>query len=502
MSGLLSYDKLLERSREISLLNSAASTLSWDQETCLPAKGVAYRSEQLAYIAGKAHELFTAPEVGDWIAACEDEGSFDPLTVEGTNVREWRRAYDRATRLPTDLVKELQKTTALARSVWIDARKQNNFSVFLPSLEKIIDLKRRCADLWGYDDSPYDALLDEYEPDARSADLSALFVELESALRGIVAELSEVSRSIPEDELKGDYPVAGQQAFNRKVAEAIGFDFEAGRIDTTTHPFCTGLGPLDTRLTTRYDESNFVSSLYGVLHEAGHGLYDQGLPEEHFGTPSGSAVSLGIHESQSRLWENQVGRTLAFWEHWLPTACEHFPSLRKFTPERIAAAVNRVVPSHVRVEADEVTYDLHIILRFRVEFELMEGRLEPADIPRFWNENFEENFGLKVPGDSSGCLQDIHWSLGAFGYFPTYTLGNLNAAQLFRAALDEDPSRNEELAKGEYGGLLRWLRANVHAKGQQLPSGDLIAAATGKPTSSEAYLHHLRSKAELLAQFA
>ena len=303
------------------------------------------------------------------------------------------------------------------------------------------------ADQWGYAESRYDALLEGHERGARASELKKLFAEFRPQLVAILGPAVERSRSVPEDLLDGDYPIAAQQAFNREVAAAVGFDFDAGRIDTTTHPFCTGLGPGDTRMTTRYDARNFTESLYGVLHETGHGLYDQGLVAEHYGTPLGKDCSMGIHESQSRLWENHVGRSLVFWQHWQGRACEHFPNLRKFTPEQIHGAINRVTPSFIRTEADQVSYDLHILLRFEMELRLINGDLAVADVPAVWNAEFEKMLGLKVPDDARGCLQDIHWSLGAFGYFPTYTLGNLNAAQLMNTVAWEVPGWRDSCAR-------------------------------------------------------
>jgi carboxypeptidase Taq len=358
----------------------------------------------------------------------------------------------------------------------------------------VLNLTRQFADCWGYQESVYDALLEGYETGAKTRELRTLFAELRPAIGSVLAPAREHSAAVPEDYLHGHYPVAAQQAFNRKVAEAIGFDFTAGRVDTTTHPFCETLGPGDCRLTTRYDERNFAQSLYGVLHEAGHGLYEQGLPPEHYGTPLGTAVSLGIHESQSRLWENHVGRSRSFWEHWHPVACEHFPDLRRFSPEQICAGVNRVAPSFIRVEADQVTYDLHIILRFELEVQLVEGQLKVADVPALWNEEFEKLFGLKVTQDSDGCLQDIHWSIGLLGYFPTYTLGNLNAAQLMRRALEDQETLAEELNRGEYINLLKWLREKIHHAGSRLRPPELMKQATGEPTRSNYHLDYLRQK--------
>jgi len=487
------YQKLLRRTREIAWVSDAGSLLSWDQETYMPAKALAYRAEQLAFLSGWSHRAFTASEVGGWISECEARG-FPADSKEAANVREWRRAYDRQTKLPPELVEEFERVRTLAREAWVEARRRSEFPLFRPHLEKILELCRRMADLWGFQESRYDALLDEYEPGSTASQLRRLFEELRPEIVKILGPAIERSGAAPKNLLAGQYPIAAQQAFNREVAAAVGFDFDAGRIDTTTHPFCTGLGPGDCRLTTRYSESDFSVSLYGVLHEAGHGLYDQGLNAEDHGTPAGSAASLGIHESQSRLWENHVGRSLEFWAHWHPAACRHFPSLAKFSPEQITAALNQVTPSFIRVEADQVSYDLHIILRFEIEFRLLTGDLKVADVPAFWNEEFRKMIGLKVPDDSQGCLQDIHWSLGALGYFPTYTLGNLNASQLFQKALQDRPSLSEELKRGEYRNLLAWLREKVHQQGQRHRPQQLMEQATGQPTRAEYHLEYLRRK--------
>jgi carboxypeptidase Taq len=467
--------------------------LTWDLETYLPAKGVDFRAEQLAHLGGHTHRLFTAKKVGEWISACEQHG-FAPESDEAGNVREWRRHYDRATKLPTRLVEKFQRVRTHAREAWRQARQRSEFAVFRPHLKKVLEINRQMADFWGFQESPYDALVEDYEPGARASQLRALFAELRPAIGSVLGAAVERSAAAPKELLQGDYPIPAQQALNREVAAAIGFNFDAGRIDTTTHPFCTTLGPGDCRLTTRYNEQNFTQSFYGILHEAGHGLYEQGLLAEHYGTPLGSAASLGVHESQSRLWENHVGRSPAFWEHWHPVVCRHFPELKRLSPAQMAAAVNRVSPSFIRVEADQVTYDLHIILRFELELKLIEGQLAVADVPACWNEEFEKMLGLKVTKDSDGCLQDIHWSQGTFGYFPTYTLGNLNAAQLMRRAMLDVPYLTNELARGEYQSLLGWLREKIHRHGQRHKPRELMEKATGEPTQSSYHVEYLRAK--------
>ncbi|MCB1229543.1 MAG: carboxypeptidase M32 [Verrucomicrobiae bacterium] len=486
------YQKLLALSHELALLQDTEALLNWDQETQMPRDGVAWRAEQLAWLGGEMHRRFTRDEVGGWIAACEDVGS-EEGSDEEANVREWRHAYDRATKLPSALVEEFEKTRAIAKSAWAEARKASDFSAFAPHLEKLIDLSRQRAENWGYEDCLYDALIDDFERGAKSANLKKLFGGLRPELVAIAGEAFE-REPVDPAKLAGEYPEAKQQAFNREVAEAIGFDFDAGRIDTAVHPFCTGLGPRDTRLTTRYDESDFRSSLYGVLHEAGHGLYDQGLRGDCHGQPVGRAVSLGVHESQSRLWENHVGRSRAFWDRWLPRAAEYFPQLAGLTPEEMCRACNQAERSFIRVEADEVTYDLHIMLRFEIESAVFAGDLAIADIPGEWNQRFEDFLGLKVEKDSDGCLQDIHWSLGIFGYFPTYSLGNLNASHLYAAALAQQPEIESQLGEGDYSGLLGWMREKIHQPGSRFLPTELVARAAGSPATPDAHLAHLRSR--------
>jgi len=484
---------LQKRARQIALVAGASELLGWDAETGMPPAGLAFRAEQLAFLGGQAHRSWTAGVVGGWIKACEDAG-FDPASPEAANVREWRRAYDRATKLPAALVEKFERIRAVAREAWRKARERSEFALFRPHLEKLLDLNRRKADCLGFAESPYDALLDGYEPGARAARLRVVFDSLKAEIGLILGPAMERSAGTPSDLLQGNYPLAAQMAFNREVAGAFGFDFSAGRIDATTHPFCCTVGAGDCRLTTRYRENDFTYSLYSILHEAGHGLYEQGLPAEQFGTPLGTAASLGIHESQSRLWENHVGRDPSFWEHWHPIACRHFPGLERFRPEQLTAAVNRVAPTFIRTESDQVTYDLHILLRFEIEVEMLEGRLAVADLPARWNDTFARLTGLKVSRDSEGCLQDIHWSLGDLGYFPTYTLGNLNAAQLMARARAEQPGMDASLAKGEYTALLAWLRDRIHRHGLRYPPDELIQRATGEPTGAAAHLACLRRK--------
>jgi carboxypeptidase Taq len=470
--------------RERAVVSSAAAVIGWDQETYLPDGGHAWRADQLAWLSEKAHELGTSSPWGDALAEAEANAESPALLAV------MRRDYDRATKLPGELVAREAQASSLAKQAWAEARKKSVFASFAPHLEILLGIAREKAERWGYEAEAYDALIDTYERGATAGGIATLFDALQPRLRDLAAAAVEHSAARDGKLPPGPYPVAAQQAFNAKVAASLGFDFEAGRIDTTAHPFCTTLGPRDVRLTTRYDENDFTSSLFGVMHEAGHGLYEQGLPGVEFGLPSGEAASLGIHESQSRLWENHVGRSWPFWEKWLPVAAEHFPQLENVELADFIAAVHRAEFSYIRVEADEATYDLHILLRFGLERRLVSGDLAVKDVPAAWNESFEDLFGMVPPDDARGCLQDIHWSMGGLGYFPTYTLGNLNAAQLFAAAT-ADESIAAGVAKAEYSPLLAWLRKHVHSKGAVMTPAEIVKEATGKEPSPEAHLAHL-----------
>ena len=483
---------IFEKARELAVINSAAAVIGWDQETYLPPAAAKFRADQLAWLSSRAHELATSEAWKSDLEAAKaaDAGTDFKLTA---NLRELRREFDRSAKLPVELVARDSVASSLAKHAWADARERSDFSSFAPHLETLLEIAREKAELWGYANEPYDALLAGYERGTSTAAVAALFDAMRPAVRETAARAVENSAMHAPTLPAGPYPVAAQQNFNARVAEAIGFDFQAGRIDTTTHPFCTTLGPRDVRLTTRYMESDFTSSLFGVLHEAGHGLYEQGVPADDFGLPSGSAVSLGIHESQSRLWENHVGRSRTFWEKWYPAAQESFPQLAGFPLEKFLRYLWRAEFSPIRVEADEATYDLHILLRFELERRMVSGSLKVADVPAAWNELFRDLFGFAPKDDRHGCLQDIHWSMGGLGYFATYTLGNINSAQLFAAA-GKNTTVAAAIDRADYLPLLGWLRKSVHARGATLDPAELIRQATGSAPSTDAYLAHLKSR--------
>ncbi|MEX1114154.1 MAG: carboxypeptidase M32 [Akkermansiaceae bacterium] len=483
---------IFEKARELALIQSSASALDWDQECYLPPAAAEYRAAQLSWLSSRAHELATS---GDWKNALEDAEGSDPDTDPKltANLREMRRQFDRSNKLPIELVARESLACSMSKHAWAAAREKSDFASFTPHLQTLLEIAREKAELWGYTNEPYDALLDGYERRTSTAAVAKLFDAMKPELRKIASQAVARSTTHSPTLPAGPYPVEAQKRFNAKVAAAIGFEFEAGRIDTTAHPFCTTLGPRDVRLTTRYMESDFTSSLFGVLHEAGHGLYEQGLPTDDFGLPSGSSVSLGIHESQSRLWENHVGRSRAFWNHWYPAAQEIFPQLADFSLENFLAYLWRAEFSPIRVEADEATYDMHILLRFDLERRMLDGSLAVADVPDAWNQGFRELFGFLPADDRHGCLQDIHWAMGGLGYFPTYTLGNINSAQLFAAAR-KDSNIAAACDRADYQPLLGWLRENVHAHGATLDPVDLMEKATGSIPTPDAYLAHLKSR--------
>jgi carboxypeptidase Taq len=413
------------------------------------------------------------------------------------NVRELRRAYDRATKIPQSLVEELARVTTAAQQAWEQAKKQNDFPAFRPHLEKVVGLKRQEADAVGYKGHRYDALIEEYEPGTTVAELKELFAGLTRDLVPLIRKVADSPKKPDRSVLSREFPVERQKMFAEAAAAAFGFDFAAGRLDTTAHPFCSGFGPGDCRITTRYNPRFFGESFFGVLHETGHALYEQNLPAEHFGTPLGSACSFGIHESQSRLWENQVGRGRPFWDHFFPRLVQSFPgALDGVTPEAWYFAVNDVRPSLIRVEADEATYNLHIALRFELELALLSGDLKVGDLPGAWNERFRALLGLEVPDDARGCLQDIHWSFGGIGYFPTYTLGNLYAAQFMAAAKRElvAEAAEEDFRRGQFARLRGWLTEHIHRHGQRFRAGELCRRATGAPLSPESFRAYLNEK--------
>jgi carboxypeptidase Taq len=514
------YLELSDLMRGAATLGSVSALLSWDQETYMPHAGAGARAEQQAIMAALVHERRTSPRVGELIAACEGDMSLvgDPASPTAAAVREFRRDYDLATKLPKELVAELARVGSQAQEVWKEARGKNDFGMFAPWLERMMELSRRKADCYGVPRTPdgvpgerYDALLNEYEPGMTARELEAIFRPLRQRLAGFIAELSGSTRKPSDKPLHARVEPPRQHRFGLFVLEACGFDLKAGRLDTTTHPFCSGLGPGDTRLTTRYRDEKFTDALYGTMHEMGHGIYEQGLPKAApltgggapgpageatlFGNPLADSVSLGIHESQSRMWENLVGRSREFWEWALPHAKTMLgPALEPWGVDDLFRAVNIVTPSLIRVEADEATYNLHVMVRFELERALLAGELKVRDVPGVWNGRYKEFLGIDVPSDAKGCLQDVHWSFGLIGYFPTYTLGNLYAAQFWETIRGQITDLDRQIRSGQFGALKGWLNANIHAHGRRYRAADLCKMLTGQPLSAEPLMRHLEGK--------
>lgn len=490
MSSNGAFPQLLALSREASLLSATSALLAWDQETYMPAGAGERRAEQLELIARLAHERATDERIGEWLAACDGEGDESQQAA----VREMRRDHERATRLPTALVSELAATESRAQQAWAAARKESDFAQFLPWIEKMVSLQQQKADcLMQGDQTRWDALADLYEPGMTADSLQSLFAPLRESLVALREQLVHGTR--PDEAFKkARIEQPRQEAFVRAVVGKMGFDFERGRIDCSAHPFCTSIGG-DVRLTTRFHDDNVLDALGSTMHEGGHGLYEQGLPPEHFGSPLAEAVSLGIHESQSRLWENHVGRSKAFWSWCWPVAQQHLgTACDGQDADSVYRLSNLVTPDLIRVEADEATYDLHVMVRFEIEQALIAGDLAAKDLPERWNELYLDYLGVEVPDDRRGCLQDVHWSCGLFGYFPTYTLGNLYAAQFAAKADEELGGLDQLLVTGDFTPLREWLREKVHRHGRRYSPAELCEQATGAPLSSVHFIQYLTNK--------
>src|SRR5215203_4188369 len=482
---------LRDRLATVSDLNSAAALLHWDQETYMPPGGVPLRAEQLSTMRRLAHEMLVSEETRRLLGPAEPP---DPDTEEHALLRLARRDHDRAARLPARLVAELSRARSLAQPVWARARAESDWDAFAPQLERILVLVRESAEHLGYEEHPYDALLDLYEPGTKTSLLRKMFDGLKVDLVPMIQRLpSDEDRSRP---LYGTFDEDKQEAFGREIITAFGYDWSRGRQDRVVHPFCIPLGgPEDVRITTRFEESWLSPALFATMHEAGHALYEQGVDPPYSRTPLAGGTSMGVHESQSRLWENLVGRSLGFWGHYYPLLQESFPdALGDVDPETFYRAINEAKPSEIRVEADELTYNLHILLRFELEIELLDGGLSVAGLPDAWNAKMEEYLGLRPASAAKGVLQDVHWSAGLFGYFPTYSIGNVLSVQLFEAAVARHPEIAGQIGDGEFGTLLGWLQENIYRHGSRYDPEDLIERATGRTLDPEPYLRYLKTK--------
>ncbi len=488
--------QLREVLAEVSDLSRAALLLEWDQETYMPPGGVQGRAEQLSTLLKLAHVRLTSDEVGHLLDDLEEEYADAPFdSDEASIVRVTRRDYDQGRKLPAELIAEAAHASSMGRPAWEKARHEADFSIFAAALEKNVELNRRIADALGYKERPYDALLDRSEPGMTTGELAAIFDELKQAIVPLVADIARHAGAVDDAMLYRGYDPDLQLSYALDVVKRLGYDLERGRQDLSTHPFSTGISPGDARITTRVSRDFFNECLFGSIHEAGHSMYNQGMGAGIDRTPLWDGASPGIHESQSRFWENLVGRSRPFWRHFYPSLQSVFPdSLRGVDEEAFYRAVNKSQPSFIRVEADEVTYNMHILLRFELENELLEGKLAIKDVPEAWNARFKSYLGLDVPNDREGALQDIHWSFVGFGIFPGYTIGNLVSAQLMEKVRADIPDLDAQIEQGQFATLLGWLRKNVHVHGRKFTPNELLERATGKPLTAKPWIAYVRKK--------
>ena len=503
MSDSTPYANLIDHWKKLWTVQTSSSLLEWDQQVMMPSGGASYRGEQMATLASIIHEMKTDARVGEWLAECEADINLisDPASDAAANLREIRRDYDHATKLPADLVNEMARAQSAAFVAWEQAKTADDYAIFKPHLQTMIDLNRRQAECFGWaeDGEPWDALADLYEAGMTAKMVEGVFTPLREQLVPFIERLIDSGNDVPRvfDEVK--VSPEQQMKFVRAVSESLGFGYDRGRLDTAAHPFCSGTHCHDVRLTTRFKDHLLTDALGSTIHETGHGMYEQNLPVDKIGTPVGQAVGLSIHESQSRLWENHVGRSLGFWRWIEPMLGNYFgDTFAKHTAEDGYAACNAVHRSLIRVEADEATYHLHILIRFELERLMLAGDLSADDVPEAWNARYREYLGVDVPSDAQGCMQDVHWSYGAMGYFPTYTMGSLYAAQFFAAAQKDLGDTEAMFAAGDFAPLKDWLTRKIYSVGHAYNSEDLCERVTGSTLSADAFMAHLRTKLEPL----
>lgn len=492
------FQKLQDLSKHARVLQGIVAILDWDQETYMPSGASPIRAEQFKTMAGIIHREKTSRKFHNALAKLVDieTGTIktkDLTPLQRAAVKEWRRDFQHDTALPSKFVEEFAKVTSQAIIAWRSARKENAFMQFAPFLDKIISMNRKKAELLGYKAHPYDALLDLYEPDITTKEVSELFSKLRQQLTPWIKKMAR--QPIDDRFLFGEWDHAKQLTFSQKLLDALGYDRDKGRLDLSAHPFSSASHPTDSRITTRIHATSLMSNISAVLHEAGHALYEMGLPQELYGSPLGEARSLGIHESQSRWWETRIGLSKPFWQFFFPLLKDTFKGqLDQITLDAFYRAINKVEPSFIRIEADEVTYPIHVILRFELEKGLIEGSLSVRELPEAWNAKMNEYLGIVPNSNVEGCLQDIHWSMGAFGYFPTYTLGNLYAAHLFEAFEKQHPNWEALVSAGELGFIKTWLHTHIYQHGRTYSTQDLLQKATNHPFTADAYIRYLKKK--------
>lgn len=487
-------DQLKERLTEVQDLGKIARVLGWDQQTMMPPAGTQHRAEQFATLLRIAHEKFTDPAVGKLLDELRPlEESLEPDSDDGALIQLTRRDYEKAVNVPSSLRAEMAHASAEARPVWVKAKSESDFASFLPALQRNVELKLQYVECVADGaDERYDVLLDDYEPQTKTAEVRAVFEELKPPLVELVAELRD--REVDDSFLYGDFPPDRQRALAHEVVDLFGHRPDSWRIDPTEHPFASGPGRNDVRITTNYHPDS-LHSLFSTMHEYGHGLYSHQQPEHLERLPTGGPCSLGIHESQSRLWENLVGRSLPFWQFFYPRLQETYPEqLGSVELDKFLPAINRAQPGLIRIEADEVTYGMHVMLRFELEQDIVEGRVELQDLPEVWNQKMWDYLGVEVPDDAHGVLQDVHWSGGMIGYFSTYLLGTVASVQIWQAVLRDVPDLEEQVGRGEFTALRDWLGEHIHSLGRKFSPQETLRRATGSTLQAQPYLDYLRSK--------
>ncbi|MCB8922132.1 MAG: carboxypeptidase M32 [Ardenticatenaceae bacterium] len=490
------YETLLEKVHQIHDIDKAMGVLSWDRETNMPPKGIRARIDQMTTLRQLSYNLFVSDEMGELIEAAAEEVKEYPYdSNEASLLRYLQRHYANERKLTPEYVKHASEVSGQARPAWVKARAENNFAEFQPWLEQVVELCQDLAEMYGYEDEAYDALLDKYETGMKTADVRSIFAGVKEELVPLRQAVEARNDAVDDSLVHQPFDTEKQKAFVRHITAAVGYDYERGHLGTVVHPFATSFTRDDARITTRWYPDFLNPAVFGGLHESGHAMYEQGTHPDLYRTPLARGTSLGIHESQSRMIENIVGRSRGFWQAHFPKLQEMFPTqLGGHTAEAFYRAVNKAQPSYIRVEADELTYNFHIILRFELEQAMLNGDLLPADLPTAWNDKMKELLGVVPPTDSQGCLQDVHWTRPGFGYFPTYALGNLYAAQFYETAVAQHPEIADEMAQGKTTALLSWLRENIHQHGRKFTPGELVQRVTGQPLSSAAFMRYATVK--------